>query len=121
MYGGEFRLSINPIVASIRKTEIDQVKYVQYLRSDEVLQFLTEIGEPTEGFGKKVVFESGRVAKSELLRKIPALDAPTYRNQTAKVVSFYREMDINKASRVRWLRNNEILAFLKALGEPITP
>ncbi len=119
LYYREFQLLINHIVADIRGEDYQQIKRVNYLRSDEVIAFLKEIGEPLDKHGKQVVFPKGRVGKRELLRKIPALDVPTFRSVSAKVVGFYRELDQNQARYMRWLRSNEVMAFLKELGEPV--
>ena len=115
----EFSKYINQIIADNRNIDIAEANQMKYLRSNEVIVLLAQIGEPMGPFGKEVVFDSSRLTRNELSKKIPFLSSLVLKSKIVKIIMENRDIDRDRARFAKTLHSNEVRKFLEEIGENV--
>ncbi|MFC4219031.1 hypothetical protein [Flagellimonas marina] len=116
----EFSMYINAIVADTRNIPLSDANQIKYLRSDEVVKMLEKIGEPLEPFGKPVTIGSSRLTRFDLSIKVPYLSGLVLRRNIIRIMMESRGLGFKDVRSKKILHSNEVMEFLRSIGEPVT-
>jgi len=114
-----FAKEINPIIAKSRGISIRDAKFKSYLQSNEVIEFMDEMGFPMDEIGKKIQFHGLSITKKNLRAKIHTMSQPEFDEKLISIVAENREKSVSNVRCCEYLRYNEVVSFLLSIGETL--
>lgn len=114
-----FSKEINPIIAKSRGISIQDAKFLSYLQSNEVIEFMDEMGFPLDDLGKHIKFDGLNITKKNLRAKMHTMSQPEFDEKLGIIVADFRKTDREKIKYARYIRYNEVVAFLLSIGETL--
>ena len=114
-----FAKEINPIISKSRGISIQEAKTLSYLQSNEVVEFMDEMGFPMDDIGKHIKFKGLSITKKSLRAKIHKMSQPEFDEKLSLIVAANRKKSICQVRSCQYLRYNEVVNFLLSIGETL--
>ncbi len=114
-----FSKEINPIISKSRNISLRDAKFKSYLQSNEVVEFMDEMGFPIDDIGKRIQFQGLTITKKDLRTKIHTMSQPDFDEKLSSIVAENRKNSIQKDRSCQYLRYNEVVSFLLSIGEKL--
>ena len=114
-----FAKEINPIISKSRGISIQDAKFKSYLQSNEVIEFMDEMGFPIDDIGKSIQFNGLSVTKKNLRAKIHTMSQPDFDEKLSSIVAENRKKSVSNVLSCEYLRYNEVVSFLLGIGETL--
>ncbi|MFN3137474.1 MAG: hypothetical protein ACE37L_07280 [Allomuricauda sp.] len=114
-----FAKEINPIISKSRKISLHEAKFKSYLQSNEVIEFMEEMGYPIDDIGRRIQFQGLTITKKKLRAKLHTMSQPEFDERLSSIVAENRKNSIQKVRSCQYLRYNEVVSFLLSIGEKL--
>ncbi len=114
-----FAKEINPIISKSRNITLHDAKFKSYLQSNEVIEFMDEMGFPINDIGKRIQFQGLSITKKNLRAKLHTMSQPDFDEKLSSIVAENRKKSVSNVRSCEYLRYNEVVSFLLSIGETL--